>query len=258
MVVLNAILTSFSVLTVMPVRQYGKTPHPFALSTVFFPVIGLFIGVILYFILVAGDRYFLPEELSAFLGLLFMVVFTGALHIDGLSDWVDGFFGGKSREQILSIMKDSQIGSFGAVALVLLMLGKWIILKEFAIRGTFEMVPVVVMFSRWSASALAALFSSARKGGTGNPFIENTRWYHLVGAVLLALVPGWFLQGFSGVLLFLLALIVVFCMGVYSYRKVGGITGDILGATIEISELSLLLAALFIPDNASLSRLFGA
>jgi adenosylcobinamide-GDP ribazoletransferase len=181
---------------------------------------------------------------SAAVALVMGCWLTRGLHLDGLSDCADGFGGGKSREQTLAIMKDPRVGAFGVIALIGILLLKWTSMQRLSEGGHVWWIAVPFVLSRLSQSVLAVAMPYARtEGGTGAPFVREARPRHLAGAVALGLlaslmVPGsWSLRAYA----FLIAASVTGIYGAYCRRRVGGVTGDILGANSELVETTVLV-----------------
>jgi len=151
--ILKGFLIALQFLTRISVKKnLHATDRDLANSAVFFPIVGLFIGGIQVLVFFASDRVFSPSIVALFL-LLVPIALTGAFHIEGLGDMADGFLGGKNKEDILRIMKDSHVGTMGVVAVASLLLAKYIFLLEIVrnlspslTAGALLLVPSL---SRW-------------------------------------------------------------------------------------------------------------
>ncbi len=239
---MKGFLTALQFLTIIKVREDpGLTGEQLGSSMAYFPLVGLVIGLVLAGVRI-GASYILPTVLADTLVIIAFVIITGALHLDGFADTVDGLAGGKDRERILAIMKDSRIGSFAVIGLILLLLLKVFALMEVPASlktGTLIIVPVL---GRWSTVQLAALFPYARSGyGTAQAFVGFTgKLEYLVASLMTALiVVGLFLM--KGVVIMAIAGALTFGIGLFSKRRIGGVTGDILGATCELVEVTTLI-----------------
>jgi adenosylcobinamide-GDP ribazoletransferase len=241
-------ITAFRTLTVVPLP--GKDTPVFSRSLVFFPVAGAFIAACEYGVMIAGE-HFLPKFplVTAFFMVAAGVLLTGAIHCDGLADFCDGFFGGKTRDQILSIMKDPRTGSFGVIALIM-DLG-FRITAYFALISAqaFLVIGFSCVISRIMQSCCIAFLPYARPGsGTAAPFFGSNKSKWLVSA---ALVVSYFIGSlFSGFVkpgvLFLCGIMVTFIFLLFCKSKIGGVTGDCIGACSEIVENAVLLCGLFL------------
>jgi len=203
----------------------------------YFPLVGLIIGLFLW-AFYCGAAWIFPETVSVGLLLLFWVVLTGALHLDGLADCLDGLYGGADAEERLRIMKDVHTGTMGTVGLVLFLGLKYFLLWEL-LTASFPaygilLVPVV---ARWTPVLLGFLFDYARpEGGLGAALVRGTGKKELVWATLLAWVPLWVIGGFWGLGLGAAVALWALLCGWFFKKKINGVTGDVLGAVIETGE----------------------
>jgi adenosylcobinamide-GDP ribazoletransferase len=230
------------------VRDIGR-------SAIFFPLIGAAIGYLQYGLLAgaewlsrkaeqhSGHAHPLPVSVVAVLLVATAVLITGALHLDGLADTADGFGGGRTREDVLRIMRDHAIGAYGAVALVLV-LG----LKAASIYACIEQgvavrfLVIAPALARASVVALGFLapYARAAEGNLGNATQFMGLPEVLVSAATAITLAIW-LAGWRGGVALAVAAFVSFMHARLGMKKIGGITGDLLGANIEICE-SLVLA----------------
>ena len=207
-------------------------------STFFYPYVGLFLGAI------ATIPYYLfspyNKQVSAFMVLLLMIFLTGGLHLDGLSDTADGFFSNRDREGTLEIMKDSRIGAFGVISLILIILFKYILILSLDTN-----LPVAMALSmgnsRLTTLLQIAFKKNARPGGLGDMIHQaHSKPYIVTTAIIYTLIT----LGLD--LSFIIPLIISLIFGqfisLYSYKKIGGFTGDVYGASIELTEAISLLA----------------
>jgi len=246
---IRGFLRALQFLTIIRVsRNLEMTEKQLAGSMAWFPLVGLVVGLIL-----AGVRYVtdmvLPSAVADVMVIITLVVVAGCLHLDGLADTVDGLAGGKDREKILAIMRDSQIGSFAVVALILALLLKVVALIEVPAHMKYRALLVMPVVGRWSTVQLASCFRYARsEPGVAQAFTQFVGKKELVVSSLItaAIVIGLFL--WHGVLI--VAIIGGFTMlvGLFFKRRIGGVTGDIMGAACELVEVLtlLLLCALFV------------
>lgn len=239
-------------LTVLPVgRNLTCEPRRLARSMGLFPAAGLLLGLML----ALADRAFaalFPLAVVDALLLLLLVVVTGGLHLDGLADTVDGLAGGRDRAGALRIMKDSRVGALGAVALMLALLLKYLCLHQLPAELKTAALVFMPAAGRWAQTTLAGGCRYARpEGGTGAAFVDQVgrRELLLAGATLaVAAIALFRWQG--GALLLLLALAAMLLKN-YFDRRLGGVTGDVLGAATEIVEIFTLLALLALFRNPS-------
>lgn len=236
---LGDIAVALSLLTRLPVRLPDAAYARGAQAAWAYPLVGLVLGA------GAGLAGWLASPLGAgFAALVVLAVsmiLSGAMHEDGLADCADGFWGGWDRARRLEIMKDSQIGTYGVLALILGVAARWWALEHLIAAGSF-LVPLlaVAVMSRAGMPVLMAWLPNARDVGlsqsVGRPTPQTAGL-----AVVLALGIGSVGLGLDIVLAALIAGAVVLGCGMLARAKIGGQTGDVLGASQQLSEIALLI-----------------
>jgi len=215
-----------------------------ASALVWFPLVGCGLGVLLYRLglavgFISGDW----AGGTAAIVLSAGVVLTRGLHLDGLADWADGCGGGREREDTLAIMKDPHVGAFGVLAITVSLLIKYVALLRLINMGYLYWMIHVLLVSRATMAELAVCLPYARpEGGTAGPFVNGARPYHRVGVLLLSLLMLIAYGRWQGVGILVGGWIVGRLLGFWFRRRVGGVTGDLLGACGEIVETGLLLS----------------
>ncbi|OWO82995.1 adenosylcobinamide-GDP ribazoletransferase [Photorhabdus luminescens] len=246
---LRLFLASLQFMTRIPVPSrwtQGLEIDQYARGIASFPLVGLIVGMLaaVVFTLLAP---WCGAPLAALGYVLALALLTGALHLDGLADTCDGVFSARKREKMLEIMRDSRLGTNGGLALIFLILAKVLVVSELSLRGA-PMLMALTAASVAGRSAIILLMyrqRCAREGsGLGNLYIGRVNGYQtlltlLGGAMLIALLMRW-----SGVLALAITLLVIGLLAVYLHRRLGGQTGDTLGASVEVGELVFLLALL--------------
>jgi adenosylcobinamide-GDP ribazoletransferase len=183
----------------------------------------------------------LPEAAAAALLLTFTVLATTGLHLDGLADALDGLAGGATPEARLAIMKDSRLGTFGAAGLILVLLLKFAFFLNIAEVGQIVALMLFPVLSRWGMVLLAYLSPYARpEGGLGRAMTTGVSRNTALGATLSALALTMAVAGPKGFLLLVGVGALVLLMRAYACRKIGGVTGDVLGAANELAETLVL------------------
>ena len=240
----NEFLTALMLLTRIPVGRWClHSQEAVAASVAFFPLVGALVGVVAAGVLGLGALAF-PMKVAALLSMLASVLLTGGIHEDGLADSADGLLGGSSPARRLEIMKDSRLGSFGALALWFSLSAKWILLCELLEGGVFTACRATFaahLLGR--AASVGMLHLQPHVGndpGRARPFCERLPQHRLTAALLppaaacLLLFPLHAVPMLAGVTL------LVFAAERFFARRIGGITGDCLGATVQITELAVL------------------
>ena len=218
-----------------------------ARSMFWFPWVGAILGLG-YWMAWAGLHRALPVPAAAALLLTLTVWVTGGLHLDGLADTADGLGGGRTPEEALTIMKDSRVGAFGVISLVLALVLKFSLFLSLATHtrgaGALLLFPII---SRWSMVLLAYLSPYARaEGGLGQAMTLGVSPRVLMGASLSAGGLALLILGAPGLTLFITTGALIWLASLYFQRRLGGITGDILGAANEVVEIAVLAGALIL------------
>lgn len=216
-----------------------------ARSLFWFPWVGAALGLG-FWVAWAGFQKILPAPAAAALLLALTVWVTGGLHLDGLADTADGLGGGHTPETALRIMKDSRVGAFGVISLILGLILKFSLFLSLAAQpdrtAALMLFPVV---SRWGMVLLAYLSPYARpEGGLGQAMTLGVSPQVLAGASLSTGVLSVLILGAPGLVLFGAAAALVWLGSLYFQHRLGGITGDVLGATNEVLEILVLAGAL--------------
>ena len=203
----------------------------------YFPAVGLIIGG-LAGLAFAITSFFWPKTLAVLAAMGTAIMVTGALHEDGWSDMVDGFGGGWDREKVLAIMRDSCVGSFGSVALVMMLLVRFFALIEIDML----LVPVALIaghaVSRLCSTFVLRTLDYARSEGKAKPFSNQLSSGDLVFASVTALLPVLLLSPRQFIPGLILAAGATAWLTRLFKRKIGGYTGDCLGAVQQFSEVA--------------------
>jgi adenosylcobinamide-GDP ribazoletransferase len=227
----------------MPAQIYD--PGSLARSVKFFPVVGLLVGsggALLQSTLLTH----LPRVISAFFVISYFICITGGLHEDGLADAADGFGGGRTREKILVIFRDSRIGSFGGIALILSVVGRILLIASLRPQDVSRYLVAASILCRWTALPLCVFLPSARsepesqQEGQGARIARQVSLISLVVGTTFAFPAALYLLKDQHGVSALATTIVVACLtGAYYRQRIGGITGDCFGATIQLTEIGV-------------------
>ena len=254
------LLVALRFLTRLPipfVRTLDAPPLDAAMTM--FPLAGAIIGALTGTALVLAGFAGLPELLTASLAIAVGLVITGALHEDGLSDVVDGFGGGHTREQRLDIMRDSRIGAYGALALGLLLMARaslYMSFLELPPWGAIILIASAAAFSRALMVDLLWATRPARSDGlsvlAGRPTRNRTLVALALGGIGAGLGGAFVLAPAAGAVALIAAGLSLATVRALAMRKVGGQTGDVCGAAQVLSELAMLAvygAAISLPSS---------
>jgi adenosylcobinamide-GDP ribazoletransferase len=248
---MNAIWTSFSLawkfLTIIPLPWSVHTdvrPHALASSFGWYPFVGFLLGTLL----VLSDRLFwgmFPDPVVNLLLLTLLIFLTGALHQDGLADTIDALAGGKDREHRLSILKDGRIGAIGATGLILGLGLRYAGFASLPPGSRETLLLCMPAIGRWSM-VLGAWWGSypRAEGGLAAPFIQYVSLRDVFLATMMIGIGLFYaMSPLNMIALLLLTLVGVRMVVWCATRLFGGVTGDILGTTNEMTEIVFLFSA---------------
>jgi adenosylcobinamide-GDP ribazoletransferase len=234
---MGAFLVGLQFLTQLPIRIKTPTAGDIAGSYYFYPFVGLLVGVGAV-LLRHACAFFFPLPFSIVLVLAFLVWISGGLHEDGLADVADGMGGGWTQEDRLSIMKDSRIGAFGALALVLALLAKYAALTSMGPARLDAAIISAQILGRWAFLPMGYFNRYAREGLAAE-FMKGLSFKAVAfgtaassGAVIL-LAQG------HGVIAIGVVFLTVALASAYFKRRIGGVTGDCFGATFQFVEVAI-------------------
>jgi len=254
---IQRVFLAFQFLTIVPLSGSvsNVSEKDIGASSAFFPLVGLVQGAILLITWLVPGRLFNADVLAGLL-VVVLTLCNGGFHIEGLSDTFDALASRKPKERMLEIMKDSTSGPAGVTAIVLVVLMKYLLLRNVIAVDTAGSGLAVLLFpvvGRWSMVPALFYGLSARNDGLGKIFIDHTDMREfMISSVITALImllgllfypDVSFASLLLGKLLAFMAIVFVFCLLAMGYfqKKFGGLTGDNLGAISEISEILFLL-----------------
>jgi len=237
------LLIALQFLTILPIKiRHELKKSDFGKALLYFPFAGLLLGLALS--LVSFLSAFLPELIRAAIILIVSIVITGGIHLDGFADTCDGFYGTKSKEKVLEIMKDSRIGVMGVAGLICLLLLKFALIAEMPNTILWRALILMTVFARWIQVLACYKSNYVRKEGKAKYFIAyNSRNELLIGGIF-TIILFLLLMGMAGLMLFVISLVPVLLFIKYSNKKIGGMTGDTIGAVSEIAESYVLFLTL--------------
>ncbi len=211
-------------------------------AAMFFPLVGALVGAS-GALLHAALLNFLPPSTCALLTLVYFSFITNAFHEDGLADAFDGFGGGWTRERALEIMRDSRIGTFGALALIFLALAKYNFLSSLDSSVVWRWLVVAHTAARWTTLPLCLWLPYAREEGQGKLVAQRLGYGGAAVATLTLLAALALLSWREAAVACAVAIAAPLGTGLYYRSRIGGVTGDCLGATNQLTEVAIYLAA---------------
>jgi len=230
-----ALLTRLPLPT-LPDQAFERQAH----ASWAFPIVGLVVGAIAAVIAAIALGVGLPVWIAAGLAVTAQIIVTGAMHEDGLADTSDGFWGGWTTDRRLEIMKDSRIGTYGVLSLVLFVGLRWAAMSV-VLSHSVWMILAIAVASRMGLPALMAALPRVRPGGlsdrVGEPPTPSVLLSGGIGLFLVGLVLG-----ADMAVVVLATILAVWACGAIARAKIGGQTGDVLGATQQMTELACLIA----------------
>ena len=246
---MRRLIAAFRFLTRLPVPGPETRVEDLSGAVGWFPVVGATVGFATAGIFVLALKLW-TAPLAAVLAVAFGLLLTGGFHEDGFTDAADGLGGGWTRERVLEIMKDSRIGAYGSMALWCTLTLRWAALWNLE-RKALWVLPLAMVWGRWSIALMLRMLPSISQGlakevhkGLGHgPFVLSTAI--LIAANLVAwrmgLVPGW-----SSAIVPIAAIATALAWILYLRHRLGGHSGDLLGAGNQLVEAAVLLALLAI------------
>ncbi len=241
--VLSDIPAAFSLLTRIPVPvDHELAGKRAAYATWAYPLVGAVLGLLAGLIGCLLYWFGAPSNIASLVALISLVMFSGGLHEDGLADCADGFGGSLDKERRLEIMKDSRIGAFGAIALILFLIGRAGTMDTLVATSFIPALIAIGAASRLPMALAMYVMQNARGSGLASS-VGKPPETSLIIAIVITLTVCFMMIGWSGIFIFGWAMIAATIMGLIAYRSIGGYTGDVLGAMQQCAELAALAAA---------------
>lgn len=217
-------------------KKFGK-------SIKFFPLVGLIIGLILYFanflIIVYLKNIFYNKTIIAIFLIILEILIVGIIHIDGLADTFDGLFSYAKKEKMLEIMKDSRIGTNGAVVLILYFITKTVLISEIITTNPKYLI-IFPIIARLSTPVNAGLSNYARKSGMSNAIISENGIFEAIFSLALSIILVFYIIDIKGIITIFIAFIFIIIFMLNVRKKIDGITGDTMGACLELTSILVL------------------
>ncbi|HEY0928763.1 MAG TPA: adenosylcobinamide-GDP ribazoletransferase [Gemmatimonas sp.] len=247
----RAFAAAFTFMTRIPLwRWIAHDLSDLPRSATWFPLVGAVVGAVGAIVFLLADQWW-SSLIAALLSTVATVRLTGAFHEDALADSLDGFGGGWTPEQVLTIMKDSRVGSYALVGMILAVVTKCVVLAEFSgAQAAAALIAAHTLGRCASVWLIAALpyvrpAESAERPSAGRPFVDGVHRGRIMAATIASAIVVTLCLGEVALPAITLALLLTAASGRYFRRRIGGITGDALGAVNQLVELGvyLMLAA---------------
>ncbi len=230
-----------SMLTTLPffrVHDFSKGINGYAVM--FYPLIGFILGAILWGIHELLSPYIPHVHLGVIIFSMWIFL-TGALHLDGLSDTIDGIY--TPKERALEVMKEPHVGAMGMIFSATFLILKASTLMVF---DAFYLLPLVLMLSRFNAVLAIYFYPYVSPSGMSSFAKEELKSFQVLAATIYVITIGALMLGLLNLVLMFVSLLILFVIKLYFLKRYGGFTGDIYGFTIEVTELILLNTILII------------
>ena len=236
-------LAAIQFLTILPLPR-GLSPDERALggSLPFFPIVGLGIGAAIALI-DRGLGSLFPVGVTSVLAVILLIAASGGLHMDGLADTADGLFSSRPRERILDIMRDSRTGPMGVSAIVCVVALKIALIASVAAPARAWVLLMTPIAGRCALLIHMALLPYLRPQGLARVFHQNVSRVHALWALIFLIAAGGIAGGIPGLIAGGFSLLFALIFTAYVRRRIGGLTGDTLGAACEWTELAPALVA---------------
>lgn len=244
---IKSFLIALSFFTRIPIKIKSPVSETeFFKSMLFMPVIGLILGILLY-----GIAFFINPipsiNIKSILLVIIFIILTGGLHLDGLADSADAFFSSKDKKKMLKIMKDSRLGTFGAVTLILVLMSYFSGYSYLFEIDQFESLILMPVVGRYCGLQLGAFSKPvSTESSLGKSFCEVDKPIYPIIYFVIIILSLSLLTRYILLLSFIITAIVVFLFIPWFKHMIGGITGDQLGFTIELSQVLFLFISIFL------------
>ena len=238
---IKSFILMITFLTRIPIpMKFDFDTKDFVKGFIYFPIIGGIIGSTLIIPFVFYD--YIPANVFAFLIIILYLLVVGGLHIDGVSDVFDGIFSARSKERMLEIMEDSRVGAFGVVGLIIYFFGMYIgLLEVVQMEQGILYVFLTPVIGRTMALMGAGFSSYAKEEGLGKSLVEGITTRMSI-VLILSMCMIAFVISLSALVKVAVTIIIVLIITWRIHKILGGITGDVIGLLVEVSQVVFLLA----------------
>lgn len=240
----RSLLAAVSLITRCPLGKFLPTERELQSCSNYFPVVGLLLGVLLYWPSYYAIAWFSPSA-GGFLVLLMLEAVSGGFHLDGLADTADAFLSSRTRERKLEIMHDSHIGTMGVAAIVLVLLGKYSVLSMLPPWQVGACVLFCAFIGRFGITCYLLISRYARPNGLGKILYDRRPYGGVLVGLVLGLGASLCFFGFDFLWILLPPLLFVVLWDRVCWMQIGGATGDTIGACGQLLELLVCFEMLY-------------
>lgn len=242
---LISIIAAIRFLTRIPIPGTETKPIDIGRAVVWFPLVGAVIGLLVAWVYVLASSHW-PSQVSALLAIVFNLLLTGGLHEDGAADAADGLGGGWTSDQVIEIMRDSRIGTYGVMALLVLLALRWVTITTLSRVDILIILPIAMAWSRWAIVAMLHFLPTVSPGLASNVRGNMSKIAIILASIAISIVQlAGYLAGYHQMWKPTVAAVsstLVWIM--YLKRRMGGQTGDLLGAGSQLVEATVLLSVM--------------
>ena len=236
---MKGLFIALGFLSIIPVREKEPIqPSGLGEGAVWFPLVGLMIGCVLAGVRLLLNDIFSSYQTAAWIVIIWVII-TGGLHLDGLADSVEGMVVAFPKKERLKIMRDPHLGTFGIITIVLYLVLKILVIAELEESGSFFSYILATTLARWVV-LIVAVQKTARDDGIGTSFSHGIGFTKIASTFILPLVLI-IISGIRGMITLLVVLLFIFGVINLAKKQLGGVTGDIMGMGIEMTEIIVLI-----------------
>lgn len=239
---MKSFLLALQFLTIAPIRIKKIMPGEMARAAAYFPVVGLLLGLVLWTASHLLSLARLDPFASNIILVVLLIILTGGLHLDGLSDASDALFSGNDRTEMLRIMRDPNVGAMGVLAIVSILMLKIALISSMLLHTKGIAIVLMCVLARWSMSFSVFAFPYAREDGKAKPFIDGMDRKIFCISTFIALVIVLIISRAAGLVMLGITAALAYLANSFIKKKIGGITGDTIGAVSELIEVAVLFS----------------
>ncbi len=236
-------LTAIMFFTRIPIPEIEFSEERLNSSSKYFTLVGILIGILISLIFMLSVNI-LSKPIAILITMVSSILLTGAFHEDGFADFCDGFGGGYTKDRILEIMKDSRLGTYGTIGIFFILLLKFFLLMEFELN----LIPAILIignsFSRLISMSVVMILNYVSENGKSKPIATKMQKGEFIFLAFFGIFPFVFFKSLFIIIAIIPQIGLVFYFQYFLKKKIGGYTGDCLGALQQISEISIYVSLL--------------